>query len=157
LAFLANAVRSGHDHVREGERGGIGRALPHLVQVLLDLDAGRVHRDDESRDPAMSLAGVGLREDDRPRSLPGVRDERLRAVEDVFVTATLSRRLHPGDVRPGVGLAEPEGAENRLLEEWRKPDFLLLVRTGEQDRPRAEAVREDGRGDSRAAPVELLA
>ena len=42
----------------------------------------------------MALVRVGLGEDDRPRGVAGVRDERLRAVEDVLVAAAHGGRLH---------------------------------------------------------------
>ena len=89
--------------------------------------------------------------------MAGVRDEGLRAVQDVLVAAALGRRLDPRDVRAGVRLGQPEGAEDRLLEQRRQPLRLLLVRAGDDHRRRTEAVRANRRGDARAAPVELLA
>src|SRR5215211_3926192 len=117
FALLAESVRGRDDDVGEGERGGVRRALAHLVEVLLERDAGRVHRHDERRQAAVALVRIGLGEDDRPRRLARIRDERLRAVEDVLVAAPLRGRLDPGDVRARVGLAEAEGAEDRLLDE----------------------------------------
>ena len=64
---------------------------------------------------------VRRREDHRPRGVPGVRDEHLRAVEDVLVAAALRRRLDARGVGAGVGLGEREGAEDRLVEERRQP------------------------------------
>ena len=72
LPLLAEAVRGGNDDVLERERGRVGRALSHLVEVLLDRDARRVHRDDERRDAAVALRRIGLREDDRPVRVAGV-------------------------------------------------------------------------------------
>ena len=107
--------------------------------------------------PAMALRRIGLGEDDRPRGVAGVRDERLRAVQDVLVTAPHRGRLQTRDVRAGVRLREPERAEDRRLEQRRQPRRLLLVGAREDDRAGAEPVRADRRADSRAAPVELLA
>ena len=69
----------------------------------------------------MALRRVGLREDDGPRGLAGVRDERLRAVEDVLAAAALGRRLDARDVGARVRLAEAERAQDRLLGERRQP------------------------------------
>ena len=105
VALLAEPVLGGHDDVLQRERRRVGRALAHLVEVLLDRHARRVHRDDERGHAAVALRRVGLREDDRPRRPAGVRDERLRAVEDVLVAAPLGRRLHARDVGARVRLA----------------------------------------------------
>ena len=157
VALLAEAVRSRNDDVGERERRGVGRALAHLVEVLLHLDARCVHRDDERGHPLVALGRIRLREDDRPRGVAGVRDERLRPVQDVLVAAALGGRLQVGDVGAGLGLREAEGAENRLLEERRQPLRLLLLAAGDDHRAGAEAVRPDRRADAGAAPVELLA
>ena len=157
IALLADAVLDWNDDIGEREGRRVGRALTHLVEVLLDLDARRIHRDDEGRDSAVTLGRIRLCEDDGPRRPTGVGDEGLGAVEDVLVAAPLGRRLHSCDIRPRVGLAEPERAENRLLEERREPGLLLLVGTGDEHRPGTETVREDRRPDTGAAPVQLLA
>ena len=140
LALLADAVLGRNDDVGQRERGRVRRALAHLVEVLLDLDARRVHRDDERRDAAMALARIGLREDDRPGRVAGVRDERLRAVQDVLVATPLGRRLHPRDVGAGIGLAEPERAQDRLLEERRQPRLAAA-----RPIPRGAPARRRGR------------
>ena len=66
-------------------------------------------------------------------------------------------RLHPRDVGPRIRLAEPERAEDRLLEKRWKPLLLLLLGAGDQDRRGAEAVRADRGADPGAAAVQLLA
>ena len=77
--------------------------------------------------PLLPAARVGLREDDRPGRVAGVRDERLRAVEDVLVALAHRGRLQRGDVRAGARLREAERAEDRRLDERREPRRLLLV------------------------------
>ena len=79
---------------------------------------------------------VGRGEDDDPRRVARVRDEHLRAVEDVLVAVADGGRLDPGDVGAGVRLGQRERAEDRLLEQRRQPLALLLVGAGEQDRQR---------------------
>ena len=111
----------------ERERRGVGRALAHLVEVLLDRHAVRVHRNDERGEPLVPLAPVGGGEHHRPRCVAGVGDEHLGAVQHVLVAVPLGRRLDPGRVGAGVRLAERERAEERLLEERRQPLPLLLV------------------------------
>ena len=76
-------------------------------------------------------------------SVAGVRDERLRPVQDVLVAAADGGRLHARDVGAGVGLAQPERAEDRLFEQRRQPLRLLLVRPGQEHRAGAEAVGAD--------------
>jgi hypothetical protein len=86
-----------------------------------------------------------------------VRDEHLRAVEDVLVTAALGDGLDARRVGAGVGLGERERTEERLVEERRQPRLLLLVGTRDHHRRRPEDVRHDRDRDPRAAPGELLA
>ena len=105
----------------------------------------------------MALSAIGRREDHRPRRMPRVRDEHLGAVEDVLVAATLGCRLDPRGVGAGVGLGESERAQDRRVDQRRKPLSFLLVGAGEQDRRRAERVGHDGDGHARATPRELLA
>jgi hypothetical protein len=78
-------------------------------------------------------------------------------VFEPFRTYALRRRLHTRDVGTSVRLAEPERAEDRLLEKRRQPRLLLLIRAGEEHGTRPEAVGEDRRADARAPPVELFA
>jgi hypothetical protein len=127
------------------------------IEVLLDRDARRVHRNDERRQAAVALGRVGLGEDDRPRRVPRVGDERLGAVEDVLVAAPLGGGLDPRDVGPRVRLAQPERAQDRLLEQRDEPVALLLVRAREEDGPGPERVGRQRDGHPGAAPRELLA
>ena len=157
LALLAEPVRRRHSHLVESERGSVGRPLAQLVQMLFDDNAAGFGRDDEGRQAAMSGVAVGRGEDHEPRGLPRVRDEHLRPVEDVVPVAKLRRRLDCGNVRPRSGLRQRERAEQRLLEQGRKPLPLLLVAPREQHRQRAQDVRHDRGRDPGAAPGELLA
>ena len=124
----------------EREGGRVGRALAHLLEVLLDRDAGRAHLDDEGRHAATARGRIRLREDDGPLGVAGVRDERLRAVEDVLVAVAHRGRPQRGDVRARTRLRERERAEDRLLDERRQPASLLLLpcrraMTGPEPRP----------------------
>jgi hypothetical protein len=157
LALRAETVLHRHPHVLEGDRGGVRRALPHLVEVPLDDDAVEVGRDGEGRQAAVPLRPVGRGEDDEPRRMARVRDEHLRAVQDVLVAAADGRRLDPRDVRPGVRLREGEGTEDRLLDERDEKAALLLVRAGDEDGRSAERVGRERRRHPGAAPGELLA
>ena len=104
----------------------------------------------------MALRRVGLREDDRPGGMAGVRDERLRAVEDVLVAAALRGRLQVGDVGAGLGLGEPERAEDRLLEERRQPLRLLLLAAGDDHGRRSRARWRRSRWRCRSSPSSAL-
>ncbi len=107
--------------------------------------------------PRCPFDDVGLREDDRPVGVARVRDEGLRAVQDVLVAAALGRRLQARDVGAGLRLGEAERAEDRRLEQRRQPRRLLLVGAGDDHGAGAEAVRAERGADAGAAPVELLA
>jgi len=124
--------------------------------MLLELDAAGVHWDDEGGHAAIALGGIGLREHDRPRGSTRVRDERLRAVQDVLVASALGGRLQLGHVGPCLGLREAEGAEDGLIEEWWQPPGLLFVGAGDDHRARPQGVCADRRADAGAAPVELF-
>jgi hypothetical protein len=87
----------------------------------------------------------------------GVRDERLRAVEDVFAPLAHRGRAQRGDVGARARLRESERAQDRPLDEGRKPPLLLLGRAEEEHGAGPEAVGGDGRADPGTAPVELLA
>jgi hypothetical protein len=156
-ALLAEPVLGRHADVVERERRRVGRALAHLLEVLLDHDPGRAHLDDERRHPAAAGGRIGLGEDDRPLGVARVRDERLRAVEDVVVAVAHRGGAQRGDVGARPRLRERERAEDRLFDQRRQPAGLLLGRAEEQDGARAEPVGGDGRADPGAAPVELFA
>ena len=156
VALLAEAVRSRDDDIGERECRGVGRALAHLVEVLLHLDARRVHRNDERRHSLVPLGRIRLGEDDGPGGVAGVRDEGLRAVQDVLVTPALRLRLQVGDIGAGLGLGEAERAEDRLVEERRQPLRLLFLAAGDDHGACAEPVRSDRGSDAGATPVELF-
>ena len=62
--------------------------------------------------PLVALALVGRGEDHDPGGMARVRDEHLRAVDDVLVALADGRRLDPGDVRPAFGSVRPK--EHRI-------------------------------------------
>src|SRR5207248_10718831 len=104
LALLPEAVRGRHPDVLEGERRRIRRPLTELVEVLLDDDAVRVGRYDEGRQATVPGRAVRRDEDDEPGRFPRVRDEHLRAVEDVVAAVPGGGGLDRRYVRAGAGL-----------------------------------------------------
>ena len=125
--------------------------------MAVDHDAVGVGRDDECGQAAMTLRLVRRGEDGEPRRMTGVRDEHLRAVEDVVFAVANGGRLDARDVRAGIRLGQREGRQQRLLDQLREPGSLLLLRAGDDHRPVAEPVRCDRGADARAAPAQLLA
>lgn len=90
----------------------------------------RVFRDDERRDPVVS----GLRLRVRPRrhdedlTDAGVRDEDLRAAQEVVVTPVFRDRLGTPGVGAGLRLGQPKAAEYSSLRQQRHVAALLLGR-----------------------------
>ena len=156
LVLLADQVVERDLDLGEGDRRGVRGALAHLVLVLVDDHAG-VTRDDEARDAAVPGLLVGLRVDRVPVGVLAVGDEALGAVDDPLVALAGGGRLHPGDVRAGVGLGQAERGEQRRLGQPAEVLLLELLGGGQRDRRGGEAVA----GDSEvpmpgAAPGELL-
>src|SRR5207245_4144358 len=74
----------------------------------------------------------------------GVRDEALRAVEDVAVALAQRRRAHRRRVRAGSRLRQRVGAEPLPGGELREIPLLLLLRPRQPEAERAELLhRED--------------
>ena len=85
LALLADDGLGGHAAVGEEDLAGRRALDAHLRLDAADLEPGRVRLDEEARDPPVPGCRVGLREDRVQPCDARVRDEPLRAVEDVLV------------------------------------------------------------------------
>ena len=80
----------------------------------------------------------------------------LLAVDDPFVAVEFGSRLEAGQVRPGVGLAEPLAPGDLALEDARDELPLLLLGAPLQDGRPDEGVAEEVAPQRRAGAGELL-
>src|SRR5439155_19981522 len=86
----------------------------------------------------------------------GVRDEALRAVEDVLVALAPRRRPHRGRVGAGAGLGQRVGRQPLARGELGQVTPLLLVVAGELEAERAELLDREDQGRGRADLSHLL-
>ena len=100
--------------------------------------------------------GIGLREHRVEVRDAGVRDEPLRAVEDVLVAVAPRGRAHRGRVGARAGLGERVGREPLARREPRQPRALLLVRPAELEPERAELLHGEDQPARRADLRDLL-
>src|SRR4051794_41195998 len=98
MVLLAEQVLGRHLDVVERDRGGVGGALSELVLLLVDRHAVPLALDDERADALVARVLVGLFVDGVVVGVAAVRDEALRAVQDVLVTLLYRRRSHAPDV-----------------------------------------------------------
>ena len=132
--------------------------MPSLFSVSARRHARPLALDDERRDAAVLRVGIGLREDERVVGDAGVGDPVLLAVEDVGVALAAGVREHPGDVRAGGGLGEPEAGELVAARLRGEVALLLLLVGVAEKRQRVEAdVDRDERPEGRLAALDLLA
>ena len=109
VAFLADALPGRHAHVVEHDLAGL--VVDHQVVGGGDLDARRVHVDQEAGDAAAgALLRIGDREHLREIDLVGAGDEALDAVDDVVVAVAHGGGAHGGGIGAGVGLGLREAA-----------------------------------------------
>ena len=124
----------GHDAAALGERGVVAHADPFRF-----LEIGRVLGHDERRYAAGLLGsgiGAGRHDEDLPDS--GMRNEDLRAIEDIVVALLLRHRARAAGIRPGAGLGQPEPAQHLSRGKQRHVALLLLRRAEVHDGRRAE-------------------
>src|SRR5438105_39494 len=134
-----------------------GRALDsHLRLDPPDLEPGRVRFDHERGDTGMAGLGIGLCEDDVEACDAGVRDEALRAVEDVIVALAPRLAAHRGRIRARARLRQRVGREPLAAREPRQPTLLLLVGARELDPERAQLLDGEEQTRRRADLRELL-
>jgi len=110
-----------------------------LVSGLDHAEPARAPLDEEGRDAAVLLVGIGLSEHQGGRGLASVRDEDLAPVQDVAVTVPGGASVLIARVRAGFGLGEREAPE--LLAGGERREEPLLLRLG--------AVRLDGVAEQR--------
>src|SRR5262249_21926013 len=106
--------------------------------------------------PAGAGAGAGLREAGVDGGDAGVRDEALRAVEDVLVALAVRLRAHRRRVGARAGLGQRVRGQPLAGGEPRQEALLLLVRAGELDAERAELLHGDDQPARRAHLRDLL-
>ena len=143
-------------HAVEGQLAGRGAGDAHLRLEPRDREARRVGLDDEGGDAGVARVRVGLREDGVEVRDAGVRDEALRAVEDVLVALAARRRAHRRAVGAGAGLGERVRRQPLAARELRQVLLLLLVGAGELEPERAELLHREDERRRRADLPDLL-
>src|SRR5439155_382304 len=141
LALLAEQVLGGHAAVAEEHLAGRRALDPHLRLDPADLESGRVRFDDERGDAVVARTRFGLREADVDVRHTGVRDEALRAVEDVRVAVPAGLGAHRRAVGARARLGQRVGREPLARGELRQEALLLPRRPRELDPERAELLR----------------
>ena len=102
--------------------------------------------------PGVALGRVGLREHRVERGDPGVRDEPLRAVEDVLAVVAARLGAHRRRVRARAGLGQRVGAEPLPRGELRQEALLLLVRARRAPGRASRATARPGSARSSRRP-----
>ncbi len=101
LPLLTEQVRHRHAAVLEEQLAGVLPAQAELVELAPAHEAGRIGLDQQQADALVRRLGVriGLRHDDEQVADLPVRDEGLRAVQDVVIAVADGARLHVREVR----------------------------------------------------------
>src|SRR5262249_51533277 len=103
LAFLSDQILNRHFNVVE--RDLVGDIAHHVTVLTYDLKTGRIHIDDENREPAArALLGIGGGDQLEEIGALGVRDETLIAVDEVVVAVANRAGLHAAGIAAGLGL-----------------------------------------------------
>ena len=127
LALGDEQVLDRHARVVEEELRRVLRVHADLLEVAAALEARRVALDDEHADALVALRRVGLDRGHEQVAVDAVRDERLRAVDDVVVAVADRLRLDAGEVGPGAGLGHRDRGDERAVGDARQPALLLLL------------------------------
>ncbi len=132
LAFLvAEQVRRRHADFVEEQFRRIGRMLADLVEVAPAAEAAfaldRVCLYTDDRDALGALGRVGLGADEDEVGGLAVRDEGLRAIDDIFVAVTLRRRLDVLQVRARARLGHRDRGDDLARADLRQPAALLFL------------------------------
>jgi hypothetical protein len=150
LTLFAQTVLDGNTSAVEGELAGRRSGYSHLRLEPCDLEPGCARLHEERRDPRMPSFRIGLREDGVQTRDRRIRDEALRAVEDVRVSVTSRRRPYRCGVRARAGLRERVGREDLPGRERREEARLLLLRPGDLESERAELLHRENEAARRA-------
>src|SRR5258706_6095744 len=141
LPLLAHPVGRGYAHLLEVELCG-GRAVePHLLVVRPDLEALRAALDHERGDALAAHARIEIREDDEHVRDRRVRDEGLRAVDDVRIAVALRRRLQASGVAARARLGEAIRADLLSAEDVGQVLLAHAVRPADLDGRAAQPGR----------------
>src|SRR5207248_478148 len=156
LALLTEEIRRRNAAVVEEDLPGRRALDPHLRLDPANLETRRIRLDDERRDPGVAGRRIRLREDGVDLGHAGVRDEPLRAVQDVLVAVAARLRAHRGRVGARARLRQRVGGEPLAAREARKEALLLLGGPGELERERPELLDRDDEAARGADLRELL-
>src|SRR5437870_5927588 len=110
----------------------------------------------EGRYSAMVVAGFGFREDEKGPSHAAVRDELLRAAEDVLVAIPLGARFHGRGVGAASGLGQRVRGHLLSRSQRRAQSLLLLLRSGDEDGVRAQGLDSEDQRRARASFGDLF-
>jgi hypothetical protein len=130
-------------HVGQRDVRVVGRHVEG-PEVLLDLEALGVFRDQEGRDPeAISRLPAGPREDEIGLGPVHSRVPGLLAVDDPLVTLAGGARLHVRGVRTMGGLGDAEGEPALAVGQVVDPLRLLSLGAVLQHQQQAHVVADD--------------
>ena len=154
---VAEQVLGGNAAVLEHQLDGVGGAHAELVFLLAGAEPRRALLDDERRDAPLGLRLVGHRHDHGDVAGGAVGDELLGAVEHPVIAIAHRGRAGAAGVGSGAVLRQAPAADLLALGERDEEPLLLLLRAGQEDVPRAEAVvRGDRESDPGVDARELL-
>src|SRR5664280_255452 len=156
VAFLAKEVLRRDLHVLERDPPRVAGALPEVLLLLPDGDAGRLSRDDEARHSPVLGGRVRVGEKEVPVRDAGIRDPHLLAVDHVVVADPLRKGPDADHVGAGPRLGHAVSGEEGLARQPAEELLLLLLVAGHDDGRRGQPVGLHCGGDAGAAVGALL-
>jgi hypothetical protein len=135
-ALVADAIRAWHARIVERQDGRVAAAVPELVELAADAEAGRGGRHDDERHAAGATLTTGPGQQSQEIGLGAVGDPHLGPVDDEVFAVDLGPGPDGGHIRAGVGLADRDGRDH--LAPNRRDEEALFERLG--------AVPSEGRG-----------
>src|SRR5438552_755915 len=141
LALGADPLRPGDPHLAEVELRGRRAVQTHLWVVRPDLETRRPAVDSKCGDPLRAGPAVERREDREHVGDRRVRDERLRALDDVRVAVALRGRLQSTGVAPRAGLRQSVRADLPCGQKLGQVACAQLVGPADIDRGAAQPGR----------------
>ena len=138
-------IRGRHDALVEDQLGRVDALVAELGDRLHDAKARVAFLDDEAGHAPMPRLGlrVGQRQKRQGVALARVRDEELRARDQVVVPAARGDRADRLDVRAGVRLGQREAASRLAAREAGKEALALRIGAVGQDDQRGHRVAVD--------------